>query len=203
MDNVCEALDTCSIEEASPRKLAEKTADEWMPFVREALVQAILDPKQHRDIGKMLAQATEMHVNQWLCQHTGRSIKGISGKAYDGETTDEQHPKVRHQTKFRAKVIHLETTRRHSVKNIEANSSGHVVYRSNEFDALVVFKPSPIFGITGSSIKVFPVNALIDPNNPTLLVKRISKVIEKEHENVNACLKSIYGETTSSNTSLP
>ena len=42
------------------RSVAEKSADEWMPLIKEWLIRAIMDPQQHRDIGKVLAQATEL-----------------------------------------------------------------------------------------------------------------------------------------------
>jgi len=76
------------------REEAEKSADEWMPVIREWLVKAILDPEQHRDIGKVLAQAAEIEGVKQLNQLSGKENKLVVGMPYDclyeyNETKDE------------------------------------------------------------------------------------------------------------------
>jgi hypothetical protein len=160
---------------------AEKSADEWLPLIRTSLINAIMDPKQHRDIGKMLANVCEIEVNQWLSKKSERPIKSIVGESYDGITEDDKPP-IRHQVKFRMDEWHLETTRRNSQKNAETNSTGHVAYKKDEFDVLTIFKPSPTFGITGSTIRCIPVAALINPAKPDQLITKVNKNIRSIYD---------------------
>jgi hypothetical protein len=164
---------------------AEKSADEWVgsgeSHMRTWLVNAIMDPKQHRDIGKVLAYVAEIHVNNWLSEKTGRPVKNIVGESYDGKTDDDK-PCVRNQIKFRKDEWHFETTRRNSQKNAGTNSTGHVAYKNDEFDMLAIFKPSPTFGITGSTIRCIPVSALVNPTKPDQLITNITSNIRKVYD---------------------
>ena len=168
------------------REDAEKSAEEWVGSgdspMRTWLIDAIMDSKQHRDIGKVLAYVAEVHVNAWLSKKTGRPIKNVVGESYDGKTDDEL-PCVRNQIKFRMDAWHFETTRRNSKKNADTNSTGHVAYKKDEFDILVIFKPGPTFGITGSTIRCIPVSALINPKKQDQLITNIGSKIRKEYDN--------------------
>lgn len=179
---------------------AEKSADEWFgtgeSLMRTWLINAILDPKQHRDIGKVLAPGAEIHVNKWLSEKSGRNIKTIVGVSYDG-VTDDDKPRVRNQVKFRmfGGDWHLETTRRNSQKNQETNSTGHIAYKNDEFDVLAIFIPSRTFGITGSSIRCIPVSALINPSKPDQLIPRINATIRSLYdcdEKTEEVIKLLY-----------
>ncbi len=183
------------------REEAEKSADEWLgpgeSLMRTWLVSAIMDSKQHRDIGKVLAYVVEIYVNKWLAEKTGRSIKTVIGEPYDG-ITDDDKPKVRNQIKFRMGSWHFETTRRNSQKNAETNSTGHVAYRKDEFDMVIIFKPSSSFGISGSTIRCIPVTALVNPEKPDQLVTNISSAIRKVYDNeekTEEVLKDLYLQT--------
>ncbi len=179
------------------REEAEKSADEWLPLIRTWLVSAIMDSQQHRDIGKVLAQAAEIYVNEKLSEKTGRPIKTVVGKSYDG-ITDDDKPVVRNQVKFRMDDWHFETTRRNSKKNADTNSTGHVAYRKDEFDMVSIFKPSSSFGITGSIIRCIPVTALTNPDKPDQLVTRINTPIRKIYDNdkkTEEVLKDLYHQT--------
>lgn len=167
---------------ASPRSEAENAAKEWMPYIYEWLVQAIMDPKQHRDIGKVLAQASEIVSMQKLSTLAERPLTLVVGESYDSRTTDER-PLVRAQHKFRMNDWHFETTRRNSKKNAETNGTGHVAYRSNEFDVCVIMTPGPHFGITGSTIRCIPTQALVNPKKPDQLVTTIHAAIRKTYDN--------------------
>ena len=165
---------------------AEKSATEWCgpspSPVRNWLVQAIMDPKQHRDIGKHLAMPSEIYVNEWLSGKSGRPIKNVTGVSWDG-ITDDDKPKVRNQIKFRMDAWHFETTRRNSAKNAETNGTGHVAYRKEEFDMVAIFKPSPTFGLTGSTIRCIPTSALINPLKPDQLITNIPMPIRRIYDN--------------------
>jgi hypothetical protein len=180
------------------REEAEKAADEWVgstpSLMRTWLVHAILDPMQHRDIGKALANVAEIHVNNWLSEQSGRPIKPVVGQSYDGITNDEKPP-VRNQIKFRMDAWHFETTRRNSQKNAETNSTGHVAYKKDEFDMVAIFKPGPAFGITGSTIRCIPVEALINPKKPDQLVTTITAPIRRIYdtpEKTQEVIKLLY-----------
>ena len=163
----------------------ERSATEWFgsshSVVREWFVSALRDPQQHRDIGKVLAYAAENHVAKVVSGMTGRRIRSVYGKPYDGET-DDDGPRVRHQVKFRSGTWHLETTRRNSAKNQGANQTGHVAYRSNEFDVLFIFIPGEAFGLTGSKIRCVPVHDLVDPARPSQL-RTSANSLRKKYDN--------------------
>ena len=180
------------------REEAECSATEWLgpspSLMRNWLVGAIMDKEQHRDIGKVLANVAEIHVSKWLTEKSGRNVKCVTGKSWDG-ITDDNKPKVRAQFKFRMSDWHFETTRRNSKKNENTNSTGHVAYSKDEFDMVAIFKPSSSFGITGSTIRCIPVSALINPSKPEQLVTRINASIRKIYDNdakTDEVIKMIY-----------
>jgi hypothetical protein len=181
-----------------PIEAIEQSATEWFgPYdslMRSCFVDMVKDKNKHRDIGKLLAQAAEIHVNRWLTEKTGRPISSVTGQPWDGVTTDEL-PRVRNQIKFRMADWHFETTRRNSKKNEDTNSTGHVAYRNDEFDMLAIFIPSPSFGITGSMIRCIPISALINPAKPDQLVPRITSPLRKLYdsdEKTEEVLKEMY-----------
>lgn len=180
------------------REEAESSATEWLgpnpSMMRDWLVGAIMDKKQWRDIGKVLANVAEIHISKWLTEKSGRNVKCVTGKSWDG-ITDDDKPEVRVQFKFRMSEWHFETTRRNSKKNENTNSTGHVAYSKDEFDMVAIFKPSSSFGITGSTIRCIPVSALINPSKPEQLVTRISAPIRKIYDNdtkTDEVIKMIY-----------
>lgn len=179
------------------REQAEKSAAEWVPLVTNWLVNAIADPEQHRDIGKVLAYVVEDHVNKWLSEKSGRPIQTVTGVAYDGVTSDNL-PRVRNQVKFRMGDWHFETTRRNSQKNAETNSTGHVAYRNDEFDILAIFIPGPTFSLKDSIIRCIPVSALVNPEKPDQLVTRINARIRKIYDTEAKTLEviqQVYNQT--------
>ena len=166
----------------STRAEAESAADEWMPYIREWLISAIMDPKQHRDIGKVLAQASEIVSAQKLSEAAGRTLKLVVGESFDSRTDDDK-PIVRAQHKFRMGDWHFETTRRNSKKNEDTNSTGHVAYRATEFDVCTIMVPGPHFGVTGSYIRCIPTTALLNPKKPDQLVTTINAKTRKTYDN--------------------
>jgi hypothetical protein len=167
------------------KQRAEISASEWLGDgdspMKTWLVNAIMDSKQHRDIGKVLAYVAEIYVNKWLSEKSGRPIKCVIGESYDNITNDDK-PRVRTQIKFRMNSWHFETTRRNSKKNVDTNETGHVAYRKNEFDMLAIFTPSSTFGITNSKIRCIPIHVLINPKKPDQLLTRINSTIRKIYD---------------------
>lgn len=174
----------------------DRSATEWFGKspspARSWFYNALKDPKQHRDIGKVLAYFAEDYVKEYIEKKTGRSIKSIYGEPYDGITTNG--PKIRHQVKFRMGSWHLETTRRNSKKNQDTNETGHVAYRSDEFDVLVIFIPGPAFGITGSQIRFIPIKDLINPQKPNQLITNADKLKNKFNNDTisNMIIQTLY-----------
>ncbi len=167
---------------------AEKSASEWAgtgeSLMRTWLIGAIKDRRQHRDIGKVLANIAELHVIKVLSEKSGRIIKKIEGEPYDAITTDGE-PCVKIQIKFRMDSWHFETTRRNSQKNADTNGTGHIAYKKDEFDMVAIFKPSPTFGITDSCIRCIPTSALIHPTKPDQLITQINGAIRRTYDNAD------------------
>jgi hypothetical protein len=174
----------------STRAEAEASADEWMPYLREWLIGAIMDPKQHRDIGKVLAQASEIVSAEKLSKASGRPLKLVVGESFDSQTDDDK-PLVRNQHKFRMKEWHFETTRRNSKKNEDTNSTGHVAYRATEFDVCTIMVPGPHFGVTGSYIRCIPTSALLNTKKPDQLVTSINAKLRKTYDSEEKTLEVI------------
>lgn len=178
---------------------AERSASEWVgsgeSLMKTWLVDAIQDPKQHRDIGKLLAPVAEDYVNKWITEKSGRQVVTMKGGVpYDGITTDDKKI-VRNQIKFRMEAWHFETTRRNSKKNSDTNSTGHIAYKADEFDMLAIFIPGPTFGITGSKIRCIPVSELINPSKPNQLITLIKADIKKIYdcdEKTEEVIKLLY-----------
>jgi len=182
------------IKPVSTRSDAEAAADEWMPYIREWLIGAIQDPNQHRDIGKVLAQASEIVAADKLSKAAGRPLKLVVGESFDSRT-DDGMPLVRAQHKFRMNDWHFETTRRNSKKNKDTNGTGHVAYRATEFDVCTIMVPGPHFGVTGSYIRCIPTSALVNPNKPDQLVTTINAKMRKTYDNedkTREVIKQLY-----------
>jgi len=82
-----------------------------------------------------------------------------------------------------------------SQKNQDTNSTGHVAYKKDEFDMLAIFKPSPTFGITDSTIRCIPVSVLVNPKKPDQLITTINANIRKVYdcdEKTNEVIRLLY-----------
>jgi hypothetical protein len=168
----------------------------------------LLKNKNSKEIGKVRAYATELMVCDYLNKYAltnnydtifihnddVENIKliledplleqqcqsGFDILAYNPITSNVKRIQVKH----RNSTIHLETTRRNSAKNASKNKSGHVSYSSDEFDYLCIVRGK--FSETvnmNTDLLVFPVSALVNKQNDTILVHNVSKPLEKEYEN--------------------
>jgi hypothetical protein len=147
--------------------------DTWVKYIHEWLNIAVKDPLQHRDIGKVLAYAAEKRAQELMQEKTGRPFRVVVGQPYD-LINDDNLSLCRAQIKFRMKDWHFETTRRNSEKNKNANSTGHVAYKKDEFDYVVIFKPGDNFDFDTSTIRIIPTKEIINPKNTEYLVTNLN-----------------------------
>lgn len=153
--------------------------------------QEKVEQKNTRDIGKFLQFVAEGYARRWLKEECGISSESAENDANGNETTWDilTESNVRDQVKYRGgkqgksgrPKLFLETTRRNSKKNAGAKSaSGHVAYGSNEFDAALFVIPSKDFDFlntNGFEVIVIPVNELVNPDHPEILLKNVPAVV--------------------------
>lgn len=157
--------------------------EEWEPYLKQWWNQYA----SKTDVGKFLSPVSELFVAEFIKKKTGRNCIVVGQKTYDAVSPKQIfYPEVRLQIKLRTGTWHLETTRRVSKKNKDTSQSGHVAYRTNEFDALAIFIPGDNFGVNKSCIRIIPTKELIDPKHPHQLVRNISKKIRDKYDNDEA-----------------
>jgi hypothetical protein len=168
----------------------------------------LLKNKNSKEIGKVRAYATELMVCDYLNKYAltnncntmfihnddVENIKliledplleqqcqsGFDILAYNPITSNVKRIQVKH----RNSTIHLETTRRNSAKNASKNKSGHISYSSDEFDYLCVVRGKFAETVNmKTDLLVFPVSALVNKQNDTILIHSVPKPLEKEYEN--------------------
>ena len=148
--------------------------------------QEKVQEKNIRDIGKFLQFVAEGYARRWLKEECGISSEGAENDENGNESTWDilTESSVRDQVKYRGgkqksgrPKLFLETTRRNSQKNAGAKSaSGHVAYGSDEFDAALFVVPKDDFDFLntdGFEVIAIPVNELINPNHPEILLKNV------------------------------
>jgi hypothetical protein len=145
----------------------------------------ILNKKDNRELGKILANANEDIQRDWINENTKLKTKrrdddDINGSGYDLITTDGL---VKINAKIRINNLYLENTRRKSAKNSDNSRTGHVAYSVGESDIYLFSKPnkSDYDNLDDWNFIAIPETELIDPNNPKYLVTSISKKIEKKY----------------------
>jgi|15BtaG_2_1085339.scaffolds.fasta_scaffold13313_2 hypothetical protein len=161
-----------------------------------ALVAAhreLVETKNTREIGKIRAAANEHLQQSWVDENTKLDVRRRVELSEDSKLLEDHnesgwdmicaHTQLRLQSKYRggktAGWLHLEQTRRNSKKNQgKASASGHVVYRDDEFDVLVVTRPVQFsMECYKEDLIVMPVEALKDPKNPGYLYKVVPKKV--------------------------
>jgi hypothetical protein len=161
----------------------------WEGYAAQAH-RELVETKNSREIGKFRAIASEFLQQDWINENTGLDLRRRS-ELPEGHALLEDHNEsgwdmiclltsLRVQSKYRGgNTIHLEQTRRNSNKNHgKASTSGHVVYSDDEFDVLVVTRPSEIvMEFREDELIVLPVEVLKDPNNPGYLYRNVPKKI--------------------------
>lgn len=178
----------------------------WNVYVSKSY-EKLVGLKHTKEIGKVRAYATELMVQDYLNKYivensiSGTCIHNDELKKYS-EMLEKYGIKIdsnqsgydlllvlndskevkKIQVKHRNTIIHLETTRRNSMKNVGKNGSGFVSYIADEFDYLIVVKGT--FEDTVNPQKdmiIFPTCALLNAENNGMLVNRVSKKAEDVH----------------------
>ena len=114
---------------------------------QEIAMKRLMQEHNLRDLGKMFGDANEDIQCDWITKNTSFTALPRSdfdddpdASGFDMMTADVY--KIKIQSKIRVNGIHLEQTRRKSVKNDgDASSTGHVSYSTDEFDVLLVSRP--------------------------------------------------------------
>lgn len=148
--------------------------------------QEKVEQKQTRDIGKFLQFVAEGYARRWLKEECGIESTSAENDENGNETTWDilTESNIRNQVKYRGgksasrrPKLFLETTRRNSAKNAGAkSSSGHVAYGADEFDIALFVVPSEdfdFFNTSGLEIIAIPVEELVDPKHPDILVRNV------------------------------
>jgi hypothetical protein len=140
-----------------------------------------------RDLGKLFADPNEHIQRDWINDNTKLNVvkrddfnSDANASGYDLITTDNI---LKIQSKLRATDIHLEQTRRKSVKNKNSSDTGHVRYSVGEADVYVFSRPdvNDYLNINKWEYIAVPEYALIDPKNPSYLRPRVPKSIWKNY----------------------
>jgi hypothetical protein len=140
-----------------------------------------------RDLGKLFADPNEHIQRDWINQNTKLNVvkrddfnSDANASGYDLITTDNI---LKIQSKLRATDIHLEQTRRKSIKNKNSSDTGHVRYSVGEADVYVFSRPdiNDYLNIDKWEYIAIPESAIIDPKNPKYLRPRVPKSIWKKY----------------------
>jgi hypothetical protein len=141
----------------------------------------LIELKQFRDLGKILAESNEYIQKDWINENTFLKVKkrddsDLNGSGYDLITFDDL---MRIQGKIRSGEFHLEQTRRKSKKNENSSVTGHVSYSVGEADVYLFSRPDKdeYSNLEKWSFIAIPEEVLIDPNNPEYLITNIPKKI--------------------------
>ena len=167
--------------------------------IQELILEAYqekVSEKNTRDIGKFLQFVAEGYARRWLKEVCDINSEGAENDANGNESTWDilTEACVRKQVKYRGgkqgksgrPKLFLETTRRNSQKNAGFKSaSGHVAYGSDEFDAALFVIPTNDFDFNntdGLEVIVIPVNELVHPDYPDILLKNVPAAIMDKYK---------------------
>ncbi len=136
-----------------------------------------------RDLGKLFADPNEHIQKDWINENTKLDVvvrddfdDDANAAGHDLETTDGV---LKIQSKLRATTLHLEQTRRKSIKNENSSDTGHVTYSVGEADVYLFSRPDveDYLNIGKWNYIAIPERYLIDKKNPEYLVPRVNKSI--------------------------
>ena len=136
-----------------------------------------------RDLGKLFADPNEHIQKDWINENTKLNVQqrddfnsDANASGYDLITTDGI---MTIQSKLRASTLHLEQTRRKSIKNKNSSSTGHVRYSVGEADVYLFSRPDveDYLNIDKWGYIAIPERYLIDNKNSKYLVPRVNKSV--------------------------
>lgn len=175
--------------------------------------ERIISLSKH-DFSKAIAPSNEYIQQKILQSMLDESVLMVNNKPYDLLIDG----RVRIQSKLRqvkgitpfSASTYLETTRRHSIQNIDKSKTGHVCYGSNEFDFLFITLIHSKINRTDVDMWKFcliPVAELIDPKNESCLLTSIpAKILQKysiEEQNMYDLLAHYIQSSTKFNPTEP
>jgi len=158
----------------------------WEEYLLSAF-SSMVNRKDIREIGKILAIANEYYQKDWINENTKLKVdrveemdKGNDGSGYDLLSSTG----VRIQSKFRSNQLHFENTRRSSKKNIgKAMKTGHVAYKIDEADIVLITRPNNDYiNLKSASLIAIPMKELEDLNNVGFCRTRIPSEVVKKYE---------------------
>jgi hypothetical protein len=119
-----------------------KTNEEYIDIA----LRGLLESNNLRDLGKFFAEPNEYFQRDWINNNCNFKVLKRDDFAEDADASGYDLisicGKTKIQAKIRAKTIHLEQTRRNSAKNnIKENNTGHVRYKVDELDVVLVSRP--------------------------------------------------------------
>ena len=155
--------------------------ENWENYLLKSFNSMVSD-NNTTEIGKLISPASELIVSDKL-NSLGIQNKQIQKRPFDLITDSG----IRIQVKFRIKDFHFETTRRNSKKNIKNNKTGHISYRTNEFDFVIFIKPTNFnFTLINCDFTVIPTFELTNVSreltknykNNTKMTLKFSKILK-------------------------
>jgi hypothetical protein len=159
----------------------------------------LVESKQLRDLGKILAESNEYIQKDWINENTSLKVKkrddnNFNASGYDLITFDGL---MKIQGKIRVGTLHLEQTRRKSKKNENSSNTGHVSYSKGEADIYLFSRPDKdeYSNLEKWEFIAIPEEVLVDPNNPNYLITTIPKKIWSKYvDQPNEVLENKYNK---------
>lgn len=157
-----------------------KTKEEYF----EIGLKGLLRDKNYRDLGKLFAEANEYFQQDWINQYCNFEVEKRNDFDNNADASGYDlisiNGKLKIQAKLRAKTIHLEQTRRKSGKNtIAENNTGHVRYKVDELDVVLVSRPNldEYDNMDKWELIALPTKDIEDPKTPGYCYANVPKSI--------------------------
>jgi hypothetical protein len=151
-------------------------------------LQGLLRDENWRDLGKLFAEPNEYWQEDWINKNCSFEVEKRSDYSEDADASGfdliSKNGKMKIQTKLRAKTIHLEQTRRKSGKNqIAENNTGHVRYKVDELDVVLVTRPDlkDYADMSKWQVIALPTKAIEDPKTPGYCFANVPKKIWSQY----------------------
>jgi len=176
-----------------------KTDDEYFKIG----LAGLLRDKNLRDLGKLYAEPNEYFQTDWINENCSFQVEKRNDFDNDADASGydiKADNGMLIQAKIRSKTINLEQTRRKSGKNtITENNTGHVRYKIDELDVVLVSRPNldEYNNMSKWELIALPTKDIEDPRTPGYCyanvpkkvwgpyVGRAAEVLEEVHESVS------------------
>jgi hypothetical protein len=148
--------------------------------------KSLINNSNVRDLSKLYAEANEFIQRDWINSNTNVTVVKREDYEHSGNAAGFDlisiDGKLKIQSKLRYNGLHIEQTRRNSVKNNKATNSntGYTRYAIGEADVYLFSKPPTIESyndINSWNFIAIPESELIDKNYPGYLLSSVPKKI--------------------------